>query len=792
MWDGKSEAPRSVDNGDGSKTINAQLVLVQKIDGAASEFYNLILGKSRTIEATTLNEFLKSAQGEGGSPISSSIEFYKPHDKPTRMPVREDVTGSKFRDVTWFRGVGVNNWVYVLFSEQSYRYEDWDKNSGAGLSKLTPTGKRGLWKLATRFPRSYGDAGSKGPNSWDARRTITDKTMDVVATKYTVPAALASIRQGIELLDSTCHFIPAYAGSKMLFYGDSNWDRGMGAILIAADIVPVASSIRGASRTVKTGANSFIAIGAGARIVNGIKEAADGKANLGTGIDVGIAVIEGTLYALTHVNLKMRVRGVDKLEDATDLLKMIDDAPGGLGGQRTITVADDASAEELARFFKGKRSADDIKAKGLTKDELLELIVANPAAVRRAAGAALADALSTTSLQARVTARAPRVDPTPGSFSDIRAIEAAQLRDPAFLQGLKPDELLRVSDELMGAVQGKMTELGYTTRKVLVTNEVGTKNWALQIDTAPGRFGTLMRRASTVVGKDVKYVYDPVGIKLGGGSALYDDVTKSVRMGHSVMANADAGVLAPVFHEVRHARTDQLTRLGKTDYPYQGTLLFGEKGQHPGTPSMYKDQFQVDEALTHQRQSAGTLQETKRAIGLVNEKGAAALECPRTALFAQRGASIAKDESTTARAFARVIRECGTDFLTKLRGNLTRVTTADVKGTHPAKQYTFKDNAGRDVLTIEYWIDDTGTRNAIVLAEKLDDSGKIVKGAERAVHFRLGDAPADYMGDATHSYVRVRLEKMIEAGEQTKMRALRTEDAIDAADDAARALPGRK
>jgi endo-alpha-1,4-polygalactosaminidase (GH114 family) len=166
------------------------------------------------------------------------------------------------------------------------------------------------------------------------------------------------------------------------------------------------------------------------------------------------------------------------------------------------------------------------------------------------------------------------------------------------------------------------------------------------------------------------------------------------------------------------------------------------------------DQFQVDEALTHQRRSASTLQETKRAIAMVDESGAAALESPRTALFAQRGARIARDESTTARALARVIRERGTDFLTKLRTNVTRVTSADVQGTFPAKQYTFKETAGRDVLTIEYGVDDAGTRNAIVLADPFDSSGKAIANAERAVHFRLGDAPAGYMGDPTHGYVR--------------------------------------
>ena len=132
-----------------------------------------------------------------------------------------------------------------------------------------------------------------------------------------------------------------------------------------------------------------MAIGAGARIVNGIKQASEGTADLGTGIDIGVAMIEGTLYALSHVNLKLRVRGTDTLDDTADLLRMLDDVPPG-SGPRAVAVGDDASAEVLAKFFQG-RSAAQIKATGLTPDELLKLIDANPQAVKRRAVAALAE-----------------------------------------------------------------------------------------------------------------------------------------------------------------------------------------------------------------------------------------------------------------------------------------------------------------------------------------------------------------------------------------------------------------
>jgi hypothetical protein len=374
MWDGPQ-----TDN-DATTTVKASLVLATRLDGAAADFYRVIMGAERTIYAPTLDEFLKTAEHrtKAGGPISSSIDFVKPFDKPTLMPVWTDAAKQKFRTVTWWKGVGVGEWIYIFYCPINIRYEDWENTSNKG--NFTPSAKRYHWRVATRVPRTWLDSGAKGPDNWDVRKSITDKAMEAVATKYTVPAALARIQQGIELLDHTARFIPGYAGAHDLAYGKSSWDRGMGAILIAADLVPMAGAVRNASKTVRVGSQSFVAIGAGARIVNGIKQTAEGQGNLGTGIDVGVAIIEGTVYALAHVNLKLRLRPGNKLDDSADLLRMLDASDGP--NVRPIHVADDASAEKLAAFFKGKRTAADIKQRGLTPDELLELIESNPQAVK--------------------------------------------------------------------------------------------------------------------------------------------------------------------------------------------------------------------------------------------------------------------------------------------------------------------------------------------------------------------------------------------------------------------------
>ena len=370
MWDGPEKK---------TDAVAARLVLATKLEGAAAEFYKVIMGLEKTIHAPVLDEFLKQAEDRtrAGGPISSSVSFVKPFNKPTLMPVSTDAAGQQWRQVTWWKGVGVGEWLYIFYCPVNVRYEEWEREQNKG--KFDPTSKRYHWRVATRVARTWLDSGAKGPNNWEVHKNITDKTMEAVATKYTVPAALARIQQGIELLDHTARFIPGYAGAHDLAYGKSGWERGTGAILIAADLVPMAGAIRNASKTVRVGSQSFIAIGAGTRIVNGIKQAAEGKADLGTGIDVGIAMIEGTLYALSHVNLKLRLRPGDKLDDTADLLRMLEpDAPG----LRAVQVADDASAEKLAAFFKNKRTAKDIKDRGLTPDELLELVEANPQAVK--------------------------------------------------------------------------------------------------------------------------------------------------------------------------------------------------------------------------------------------------------------------------------------------------------------------------------------------------------------------------------------------------------------------------
>ena len=391
--------------------------------------------------------------------------------------------------------------------------------------------------------------------------------------------------------------------------------------------------------------------------------------------------------------------------------------------------------------------------------------------------------------QRRAIVHAPRVVQDTSPFAPIRSLEAQSLQSQRHLQSLTPESLLGMSNRLMPQVQNRLQVLGYRTTPVRVPNESGSEHFALQIDQAPGRFGTVMRRAAPTVDNELRYIYDPVGLTLDGGSGLYDDSIRAIRLGHRVMANAHEGVVSPIFHELRHARTSRFVRLGKADYPYQGTFIFDEAVEPKNVHPIYRAALQVDEVLTHQRQSTSSLRETNRAIGLVDRNGLAALDDPRVKTFFEQGPKIASNESIQARGFARVVRKNATEMMTKLSANSHRATSYNPEGgPFPSTAYDFKDAAGRTVLTIEYWADANRISNAVLVMESFDKAGKQVPEGATVLHLMMGEVPAGYRGDSSHRYVMGRLQRMIAASEETVQKALLTERRIDASGDARRLI----
>ncbi len=393
-----------------------------------------------------------------------------------------------------------------------------------------------------------------------------------------------------------------------------------------------------------------------------------------------------------------------------------------------------------------------------------------------------------TSTQDRVSPRAPRVhNEADQPFARIRDLESPMLGDSARLQAMSDEALLAMSSDLMPRVSRELEALGYRTSMVRVPNEGGGEHMALQLTSSPGRLGTLMRRAGPAIESDVAYIYDPIGLARDGGSGLFDRDLNAVRFGHGMLSNAHSGAVGPFFHELRHGRT--AVAIGNGDYPYHGTFYF-DRNVEPGFVSRdYRDQFQVDEMYAYQRQSAGSLNEARRARAVVERDGLGALSDRRTQTFFNQGGRIAQNESITARGFARAVRTHASDMLQNLRTHASRVEAEKLdSGSFPSTQYRFKSPEDRVELVVEYWTDETGMRNAMVVRNTFDGTGAPADEGQIALHFMLGDAPPGYTGDFAHSLVVRRLEAMLAASDDMIQRAMKTEARAEDALEASRSL----
>jgi|GEM_PF-2394636 len=390
------------------------------------------------------------------------------------------------------------------------------------------------------------------------------------------------------------------------------------------------------------------------------------------------------------------------------------------------------------------------------------------------------------SFQNVVEPRAPRVQ-NQSAFAAVHDLEAPRLKDPAALQAMSEADLMAMSSELMPKVQNELTRMGYKATPVPVEHQGGGRHMALELSEAPGRLGKLMRRAGPAMNSDVRYIYDPVGLTRDGGSGLFDADLNAVRFGHGMFSNAHNGVVAPFFHELRHGRT--AIRLGDSDYPYHGTFYFDRNTEMGSVTAAYRDQFQVDEMYAYLKQAASSAGESRRANSMVEQHGRAALDDPRTRTFFGQGPRIGQNEALTAKGFAKAVKVQSKEFLDAMRNNSTRVTTETLdSGDFPSTSHSFKSESGQEALNIEYWTDDTGMRNAIMVRTKYNADGSPMDEGQIALHFLLGDAPHGYKGDATHSFVTRRLEGMLAASDDVITRAMKVQDHAEETLHAARQI----
>ncbi len=381
---------------------------------------------------------------------------------------------------------------------------------------------------------------------------------------------------------------------------------------------------------------------------------------------------------------------------------------------------------------------------------------------------------------------APRVqaDEAP-SFDRVANVEKPYLGNAETLAAKSPDELSALSKELMPQVQSELEKLGYRARPVTVDNESGGQHVALELLEAPGRLGKLMRRAGPAMGSDVRYIYDPVGLRRDGGAGLFDADLNAMRIGHPMMAFGHRGVVAPFFHELRHGRT--MMRLGDASYPFHGKLFFGQKSEMTMVARDYRDQFQVDEMYAYLKQAGSFNLEARRANQAVAQGGRQAVQDPRVAhSFAK---APGEGDAYRARDFARAVKEQVGDMLALMQRNSTRVSTKVEanEGRFESTIHMFKDEAGRPVLKVEYFNDGENTV-ALVVKEQFDNAGKAIDETHVVLHYVLPNAPRGYSGDATHSLVTPRMESTLAATDEVIAKSLGLRNIAQAQKEEARAI----
>lgn len=374
-------------DGTSHRTVHADLWVPIEINGSRGTILKHIMGYERTVWGQVfVQATAENANREGGSFVQITPIFHKPHDKPTRSPVLTDDVGTTFRKIRLWSGVGIGVSLYIMFTEFSVNESEYQNTNT--LNFLIEKSKKSHWRVATKSARTIGE-NQKIPSqngSFDVSRSLFDKAQDIVLTKYTEPDAIGALSGAFDLLNDTARFIPGYAGAHDFLYGETQWRQSTGVILILADSVPLASSVKNASRIIRSGSQSFLAIGATTRIVDGIKTSIEGRAGFGTAVDITFGLVEGTLYAFSRVRVKLKLNGTNQTGDVaeliSDLTKNGNLQNGNLQQKGTIAISDDQSAKVLSEFFGGRRSATDIRQNGLTPDELIQLTSANPAQTR--------------------------------------------------------------------------------------------------------------------------------------------------------------------------------------------------------------------------------------------------------------------------------------------------------------------------------------------------------------------------------------------------------------------------
>ncbi|MCX6126748.1 MAG: hypothetical protein NTV34_18615 [Proteobacteria bacterium] len=284
------------------------------------------------------------------------------------------------------------------------------------------------------FKRKYGTGGAAESGPWWypvksypmtllGDKSAEEKMRHALNTEIYEKMELGRMMSEIDSLEFGLSFIPAYAGAKDYFYDG----KTSGLVWMIGDVASLGMAAK--LKAVANTSRAIVIAASAVRIGGGAVKASKGDATFGTGVDVALATLEGTIASIGFINIKFKLNGGLKA-------KSVDEIVENLAEGQKVFLADRESAELIAR--KLGRNVDDVSRMGLSAQELAK--VANR---KVKPGASAANALENAAL------KIPR--------------RTEQIRDDSIGQLLSQPYRGKILDTEIAAIQKKITQGNFPT-----------------------------------------------------------------------------------------------------------------------------------------------------------------------------------------------------------------------------------------------------------------------------------------------------------------------------------------
>lgn len=196
------------------------------------------------------------------------------------------------------------------------------------------------------------------PLSILSNATTEEKIKHCLNTEIYEKAVIGEQISAIDSLDFALHFLPAYGGAQMFFYDN----KKMGLVWMAGDIASL--GIAAKMKAIATMSRGIVIAAGGARIAHSASNYASNKGTAADGVDAALASLEIGFAVIGAFNVHIKMPKNAELKTVDDLLANM--SPG-----QKVAIPDAGSARYLAQAT--GRTADDVLASGVTREELAKI-----------------------------------------------------------------------------------------------------------------------------------------------------------------------------------------------------------------------------------------------------------------------------------------------------------------------------------------------------------------------------------------------------------------------------------